>query len=161
GGEVVLASGNDDPKGTVDAHVGPRRASVLLFGRQVDVAGKPRDGDPDAELLLEVLREPVNEVVRALIALMYQRIVHLDLLDRVITLIERCDIRVVEPDRVGGRPHVGFELPRICQVQVPHGGSQHGDIAGTLKEAENEAAWGRHNQFELWCGWSTLKPSKE
>jgi hypothetical protein len=63
----------------------------------MDIAGETGDRDPHVQLLFEVLRITVNEVIRALIAFVDQRVMHLDRLDSRLTFAQAGDVGVIEP----------------------------------------------------------------
>ena len=89
------------------------------------------------------MREAVDEMVRRLIALVDQGIFAVDHGDFGVVVIERRDIRIVLPQMIAGRAHVGQEAAGVTFVQVPHGGREHDDIAGRQEVFEQEFLHGR------------------
>ena len=140
GGEVEFAPSHDDPEMVTDSQVSAGRWSRFFFGRQVNVATELGQRNFNPKLLFEVLRKTVNKMVRALIALMNQRIVQIQELDAGLPFAQFCDVGVVEPERIGRRADVGFELTGASSVQVAHGGGHYDDIARTLMISENKTS---------------------
>ena len=106
-----------------------RRRLSFLVG-QVDVPREFRHGDAEIELLFQVLHISVDEVIRALVALMNGRIVHLEHPNARIAFVQRRQMRIVVPNRLGRSPHVRGEASGISPVQVPDGGGEHDDVSG-------------------------------
>ena len=80
-------------------------------------------------MLVEELDEAVDEMDRCVIAPMNQRVLAVENLDTRIAFVERRDERVVLPQIRTGRSHVGDELSRMQQMEIPDGGGQHDQIA--------------------------------
>src|SRR5260221_12158703 len=98
----------------------PRERGRLFFLREMDVAVKCSHGNLEAELLFEILRVSVDEVIRPLIALVNERVMHVERLDPRIALAQSSDVRIVLPERVARRPHVGLETSWMREVQIAH-----------------------------------------
>ena len=83
--------------------------SLPLQDRQMDFAVESRDRDTHNQLLLEELSVHMDEVIRTLIALVHQRIVHIQGLDPRLTFKQADDVRVVFPQRVSRGAHIDLE----------------------------------------------------
>jgi|ERR1043165_246804 hypothetical protein len=106
----------------------------------MQVSLEPSHGNAEIELLFQVLSIPVDEVVWPLIALMDERIMHVDQLDARVAFTQTCDMGIVQPQGIGGRPDVRPELAWTRHVQISHGSGQHQDVARTLKRAKDEVS---------------------
>src|SRR5580658_8424927 len=89
--------------------------------------------DVDTELFGEKQPERVNEMVRELVALVYQRIGAIDELDVVIFLLQRRQVGIVLPQPRARSTHVRLKLTRKGEVQVADRGGQHDDVTGRSK----------------------------
>src|SRR5262249_38248536 len=112
GGEVPLAAGHPDPEPLRHALLGPPGAPRLLLRGQMDVALESCQPDAQAQAPFEELGVAVEEVEGELVALVDERVVHVDDLDARLALAQRCQVRVVLPQRRAGGADVGLELPR-------------------------------------------------
>ena len=92
----------------------------------------------EIELLLQELYVAVQEVIGPLVALMDQRVVHREGLHVPITIGELGNPGVMLKECVRRRPDIGLKASRVGAVQVPHGGGEHYEVAGTLKRLENQ-----------------------
>lgn len=138
GREVVLAAREDDPITAVQA--GRRGLSFLL--RQMNVATKACHRNAQPQLLLQVLHVTVQEVIRSLIALMHERIVHVEDLHAGVILPQGREVGVMFPQGRRRGTHVGLELSRRRRMQITHGRSQHDDVARALERAQDQALHG-------------------
>jgi len=93
---------------------------------------EPGDRDGEPQLLFQVLRIAVNEVIRTLVALMDKRVVHVQRLDARFILLQPRDVRVVFPNRIGRGSHIGLELTRAGGVQITNRRRKHDDIPGLV-----------------------------
>ena len=82
GREIEFATRHHDPVVVRERNLQIVAGGSLPFGSaEVDISGEFRDRDSQAELFFEVLRVAVQKVVRALIALVDQRVVHVEHFD--------------------------------------------------------------------------------
>ena len=113
---------------------------MLLGVVNVDVAPKIGDADPQAELLVQVLDEAVEEMPGFLIAAMDERVMAIDDLDVGSVVGQGGEMWIVEPHVGTGRAYVGEELTWMAPVQVTHRGAQHHDVAGGLEVSKDQFA---------------------
>ena len=97
----------------------------------MNVTAKLRDRNPDIELLFQVLRIGMDEVIRSM-TFVDERIVHVEQLDTRSSFAETGQMRIIFPEDIGGGANVRFKLPGIGGVKVSDGGGQHDHIARTL-----------------------------
>lgn len=107
--------------------------NVTLEGRWLDEYAQPVTEEP---------REGVDEMVRALIAVMDKRILALDDFHVGRLLIQRRDVWIVLPQAGTGRTHVCQKLAGAALVQIPHRSREHHNVPGGLEIAEDELAHG-------------------
>jgi hypothetical protein len=74
----------------------------------------------------------MHEVIRLLVALMNERIVHVDHFDLPIRFGQFRHASVVVPDRFRRSPHVGFERADVRCMQITDCCREHQNIARTL-----------------------------
>ncbi len=99
----------------------------------MNVALELRRPDSEPKLIVKVLDESVDEVVRGLVGLMYQRILTLDNPNLRIRLVQRRQIWIVLPKGRRRCAHVRQKPIRITTMKVPDCGRQHDDVTGGLK----------------------------
>jgi hypothetical protein len=110
--EVILASGNDNPEIVSDSKFREEARLLFFLLCEINLAMKLGYGNCEPELLFQVLGVCVYEVVRALIALVNQRVVHIQRLNARIGLVQRRNMGVVVPQFIGRRPHIRLILVR-------------------------------------------------
>ena len=104
----------------------------------MNVSLERRRLDADAELLAQEPREGVDEMIRALVAVMNERILALDRFHVRRVLRERREMRIVLPQAGARRAHVREEALRTSRVQIPHRRREHHEVARGLGVAEDE-----------------------
>jgi len=138
GGEVVLAAGHHDPEVLRQIRGDAGRAGLFLLGTEVDVAAELGDRDAQLEVLLQVLRVAVQEVVGPLVALVDQRVVHVQYAHTAVIIAKPRQVWVVLPQGRRRGVDVGQESSRRGGVQGANRGRQHQHVAGTLERFQNE-----------------------
>src|ERR1043166_1177869 len=78
----------------------------------------------------EKFHEPVDAVIRSLVASVDQWVMTIDLLDAAVCFAQRREMRIVLPKFRTGTAHVGHEFPRMAAVQVAHRCCEHHEVAG-------------------------------
>jgi hypothetical protein len=76
------------------------------------------------------------------IAVMDQRVVHVQDLHARVTLLKPRDVRVVQPQSIGGRADIRRELARLRRMQTANRRRQHDDVTGTLKRTQYQPTHG-------------------
>ena len=117
---------------------GPHAVS-FIFG-QVDIAFKISGKDADTQAFPDVFHEAMDEMVRQLIASVYQRVMTGKNLDIRIRFTQWRHPRIVQPEIRTGGSHVGDEFSWMTQMQVPDSRSKHHNVSGTLKIGEDQFA---------------------
>ena len=141
GGEVILAARDHDPE-AVRKRLGAGRQLAPLVVVEMNIAMKLRRRDPHSQLIFQELEIPMDEVVGPLIALMNQRVVHVQHGHARIALLQRREIGIVLPESIGGSADIGHELTGARRVQIAYGGGEHDDVAWTLARTQNQASHG-------------------
>ena len=116
---------------------------LTFFVGQEDFAAEPGNGDRDPQPRFQELREAVDEMVRALVALMNQRVLHADDFDIPVGFGESGDSRVMFPDGIGRGPDIGLKLSGMGEVQIADGSRQDRRVARTLAVIQNQTAHAR------------------
>lgn len=128
-GVVVFSSGGDDPVGRGFAkcflYDGGLRHFIVA---QVDVAFEGSGPDAQAKLLVQILDEPVNEMIRRVVAAMNERVVADHRLHVGILLVQGSDLRIVLPERRAGSAHVRQESTGVSPMQIPDRRREHHDV---------------------------------
>jgi hypothetical protein len=96
--------------------------------------------DADAKAFPDVFHEAMDEMVRQLIASVYQRVMTGKNLDIRIRFTQWRQPRIMQPEIRTGGSHVGDEFSRMTQMQVPHRCRKHHNVSWTLKICENQLA---------------------
>jgi hypothetical protein len=136
---VELAARSEQPEGRAVTFERLDLAEpVLLRLVDVEVAAEFSDADPQAQLLVQVFDETVEEVPRLLIAAVDERVVAVEHLHVGVIFQKRRQVRVVVPEVRAGRADVGQELAGVAAMQVTHRGGQHHDVARRLEVLEDE-----------------------
>jgi hypothetical protein len=94
---------------------------------------KAQGSDWGVQPFSQVLNEAVNEVIRALVALMNKRIVTLDGVDIGSGFFQRGDVGIIRPEVGTGGPHIGKKIPRTAIVNGADSRGEHYDIAWALE----------------------------
>ena len=132
-GKILLAAADNDPERyPLSDHLLHRRKPLLLLFGKMDVPSEGRGPDLQAQLLVEIVNEAVDEVIRELVALVDQRIVALDRADGGIGLVQRGDVGVVRPKLGAGGTDVCLKPVWIALMKIPQGRRQHEHVAGGL-----------------------------
>ena len=84
------------------------------------------------ELFSQMLGETVDEMPRAAVAPMDQRIAALDHFYLCLIISQLCEVGAVLPQMRARRPYIGDELAGMVLVQIPHRRSEHQHITGGL-----------------------------
>src|SRR6185437_15907438 len=130
--KIMFTTGHHDPKRPFVTKflfnlIGP----VLFLVRQVDIALKRGDWHFYTQLRFKVLMVAVNKVQRPLVALIDQRIMHLDGTDAGVALFKFRDMRIMLPEfRRRGLYRCGITIG-MGQMQVSYGSREHYNIAWT------------------------------
>ena len=140
--EIMFAARNDDPEALRDTNVVEDARHRLFFIGQIHIAMEPGDGNGDAQLLFQVLGISMDKVVGTLVALMYQRVMHVQRLNARVALLQRRDVRIVLPNRIGRGTHIGLKPTRTSGMQITNRRRQHENIAGTLKRSKYQSSHG-------------------
>lgn len=136
---VELAARGEQPEGrAVPLERLDLAEPVFLRLVDVQVATKVGDTNPEAELLVQVLDEAIEEMAGFLVAAVDERVVAVEHLHVGVAFRQRRQVRVVAPQVRAGRADVGQELARVATMQIPHRGGQHHDVAGRLEVLEDE-----------------------
>ena len=93
---------------------------------------KASELDLNPELIVEVFNETPEDVNRTAIGLVDEWIVTFDNARLRISLQERTQKGIVQPDVSTGRSHIRLKPPRVTQMQVPQSRGQHDKIPGGL-----------------------------
>ena len=127
-GDIGLAPGGDNPIWHVRADDFSDLRRPRFFQRmQMDVALEKRGANPHAEPGGEMLRKAMDDVIRRGVALLDQCIVALD--NFALIVVERGNVRMVQPQIVEGRAHIGDKPARMRAVQLADGGGEQHDVA--------------------------------
>ena len=147
-GVVVLAARGEEPEARRAALHGPppSRTTRALPRREVHVALEQRGLDLQAQHVVQVLDEAVDEVVGRGVAAIDQRVVAVDRPRTSGSSSRRgvrwglCSHRSGQEVRTSVR-----KRPGIAGVQVAHGRRQHQDVARRLEVAEDQLAHRHHS----------------
>lgn len=138
-GKIELATRCDDPERGVLAcqllHLRPPR---FLHLRQVDVSLEGGRPDLKAQRVVQVINEAENEVIRALVAAVNQRILALNQLDIRSTLLQGSKMGVVLPEMRTRSANVSNELVGVAAMQITDRSSEHHDVTGRQPVLENQ-----------------------
>ena len=134
GGEVELPPSDNEPKWRSnqiqrDKFIGHQ---PFVSGK-VNIPFKAQGSDWGVQPFSQVLNEAVNEVIRALVALMNKRIVTFDGVDIGSGFFQRGDVGIIRPEVGTGGPHIGKKIPRTAIVNGAHSRGEHYDIAWALE----------------------------
>ena len=128
-----------DPKRNILAHhLLHLGEPALLHVRNVNVPLEGGRFDEHAQLLAQETGEGVDEVIRALVAVVDERILALDDFHIRRVLIQGCEVRIVFPQAGARGAHVREELAGTAGVQIPHRRREHHEVARRLGVAEEE-----------------------
>lgn len=98
------------------------------------------DSDARAENFVQVGGKRVKKMRGNPVALVNQRVVAVDDFDVRIRFVERCQIRIVQPERRAGCAHVDLELPGMRPVEITYRGGQHHNVARRLEIPQDQLA---------------------
>lgn len=134
GGEVELPPSDNEPKWRSGQIQSEKFIGYQAFvSGKVNVTLKAQGSDWGVQPFSQVLNEAVNEVIRALVALMNKRIVTLDGVDIGIGFLQRSDVGIIAPKIRTGGPHIGKKIPRTAIVNGADSRGEHYDIAWALE----------------------------
>jgi hypothetical protein len=88
----------------------------------------------------------VDEMIRALVALMNEWIMALEAFHVAIVLRQEREVGIVQPQIRAVRAHVRDELPWTATVQIAHRRREHDDVTWAEPIGQKELARGRHGQ---------------
>src|SRR3954468_23264938 len=95
----------------------------------MDVAFECGRLDTQPKLTIQIINKPVNEMVRSVVAPMDQRIVCDHGTNTRLLFLQRCEMRIVLPERGTRGAHVGQETARVGSMQVADCGRKHNEVA--------------------------------
>lgn len=99
-----------------------------FLGTQVNVALEAGGSNLKAKLLVQVFDEPVDEMIRRVVASVNERIVAEHRLHIGVLFVQRRDVRIVLPERRAGSTHVRQKTPWIGAMKIPDRRRKHNDV---------------------------------
>ena len=142
-GEIEFSTRHDDPEWTTNSCFLNLRDPSFFTVVQMNITLELRDWDSDVQLFFEELNVSMNEVIRDVVRVMNQRVMHLDHTDAAIVFIEWRDVRIVLPELRTRSTDVGQKLLRVSAMQVSNRRSEHHNVTGRERRFENQALHSR------------------
>jgi len=159
-GIVIFPAGGDDPVGWgistewLEEWVG----GEFVLG-EVDVSFKGGGSDAEAELIVKVFYESVDEVIGEGVALVDERVVGFEALGLRVGVLEGSEAGIVSPEVWAGGADVGEELARVAVMEVADGSGEHDDVPGGQPVLKDEFLLHRTNGWWSW-GLEVLIPGE-